>query len=194
MRYNRPSMKIIFAQGNPGSKYEQTRHNAGFILIEKFAYEQSAEWRPLDKFKARVAETAIAGEKVLLVQPQTFYNDTGLAAQSLIHFYKLDSSKDFLVIHDDLALPLGTIRVRQKGSDAGNNGIKSLNAHLGPDYTRIRVGIWTPDRDLHGDMNFVLGTFTQTELEKLKKDVMPVVHTLIQRFVQGDLESVSETV
>ena len=187
-------MKIIFAQGNPGSKYEQTRHNAGFLLIEKFAYDNSAEWRPLDKFKSRVAEISFAGEKVLLVEPQTFYNDTGLAAQSIIHFYKLDPAADVLVIHDDLALPLGTVRVRAKGSDAGNNGIKSLNAHLGADYSRIRVGIWTPDRDVHGDMNFVLGTFTQTEMDKLKKDIMPVVHTFIERFIRGNLESVSESV
>ena len=148
----------------------------------------------MDKFKSRVAEVSLAGEKILLVQPQTFYNDTGAAAQTLIHFYKLDPATDFLVIHDDLALPLGTVRVRQKGSDAGNNGIKSLNAHLGTDYARIRVGIWTPDREVHGDMDFVLGKFTQTEIEKVKKDIIPVVHTLIQRFAQGDLESVSETV
>jgi len=187
-------MKIIFAQGNPGAKYEQTRHNAGFLLIEKFAYAHSAEWRPSDKYKSRIAEISLNGEKVLLVQPQTFYNDTGIAAQSLVHFYKLDAATDFLVIQDDLALPLGTVRVRGKGSDAGNNGIKSLNAHLGNDYTRIRVGIWTPDREIHGDMDFVLGKFTQTEADKLKKDIMPIVHTLIERFVQGDLESVSESV
>lgn len=187
-------MKIIFSQGNPGSKYENTRHNAGFTIIEDFAAAQSAEWRLVDKHKARIAETSVAGEKVLLVQPQTFYNDTGLSAQSLVHFYKLDAVTDFLVIHDDLALPLGTVRVRGKGSDAGNNGIKSLNAHLGTDYARIRVGIWTPDREVHGDMNFVLGNFTQTEATKLKNDITPVVHTLIQRFVVGDLESVSESV
>lgn len=187
-------MKIIFAQGNPGSKYENTRHNAGFLLLESFARSQSADWRLADKYKARLAETSIAGEKVLLVQPQTFYNDTGVAAQSLIHFYKLDPATDLLVIHDDLALPLGTVRVREKGSDAGNNGIKSLNAHLGPDYARIRVGVWTPDRDLHGDINFVLGNFTQTEADKVKNDITPIVHTLIERFVQGDLESLSQSV
>jgi PTH1 family peptidyl-tRNA hydrolase len=187
-------MKIIFAQGNPGNKYENTRHNAGFVLIEQFAAEHDASWRLLDKHKSRVAELSLLGEKVLLVQPQTFYNDTGLAAQSLVHFYKVDSATDLLVLHDDLALPLGTVRVRSSGSDAGNNGIKSLNAHVGQDYHRIRVGIWTPDRDLHGDMNFVLGNFSFTEATKLKKDIMPVVHTFIERFVKGDLESISESV
>lgn len=186
-------MKIIFAQGNPGSKYTNTRHNVGFILLESFAKTQGADWRLLDKHKARVAEVSISGEKVLLVQPQTFYNDTGLSAQSLVHFYKLDSATDFVVVHDDLALPLGTVRVREKGSDAGNNGIKSLNAHLGPDYARIRVGVWTADRDLHGDVNFVLGNFTQTEADKVKNDITPIVHTLIERFIAGDLESLSQS-
>lgn len=187
-------MKIILAQGNPGSKYDATRHNIGFLLLEAFANSNNADWKLFDKHKSRIAEFSHSGEKVLLVQPQTFYNDTGLAARKIVDFYKRDPTIDLLVIHDDLALPLGTVRVRDKGSDAGNNGIKSLNAHLGPDYARVRVGIWTPDRDLHGDMNFVLGKFTQTEMDKVKKDIMPVVHTLIERFLQGDLESVSQSV
>lgn len=187
-------MKIIFAQGNPGSKYEQTRHNVGFVLIDSIAKAANVEWRVVDKHKARIAETSVSGEKVLLIQPQTFYNDTGLSAQSLIHFYKVNPATDFLVIHDDLALPLGTVRVREKGSDAGNNGIKSLNAHLGEDYARIRVGIWTPDREVHGDMNFVLGNFTQTESQKIEKDITPIVNAFVAAFIRGDLTSISQSV
>lgn len=187
-------MKIIFAQGNPGSKYEHTRHNAGFLLIESIANTVQAEWRLVEKHKARIAEISMNGEKILFVQPQTFYNDTGLSAQSLIHFYKLNPATDLLVIHDDLALPLGTVRVRGKGSDAGNNGIKSLNAHIDEEYARIRVGIWTPDREVHGDMNFVLGNFTQTEAQKLEKDITPIVDAFVQSFIQGNLESVSQSI
>src|SRR5438445_447838 len=135
-------MKLIFAQGNPGSQYATTRHNVGFLILDQLAAKAGKEFIKKPKFHADVAELTIAGEKVLLVKPTTFYNETGQSARSLVDFYKLDTMSDVLVVHDDLALPLGTIRTREKGSDAGNNGIKSLNAHLGHDYHRIRIGIY----------------------------------------------------
>ena len=153
-------MKLIFAQGNPGNKYARTRHNTGFIVIDELADAEGALWHSDTKFRADIAELNRNGEKVLLVKPSSFYNETGQVARSLIDFYKLDPSKDFLVIHDELALPFGTIRVREKGSDARNNGIKSLTTHLGPDYSRVRVGIWNESRNLINDVNFVLSAFS----------------------------------
>lgn len=186
-------MKIIFAQGNPGAQYARTRHNAGFIIVDAFASAHDAQWRTDAKHKADIATVSIQGEKVLLVKPLSFYNDTGLVARSLIDFYKLDPANDLLVIHDELALPFGTIRIREKGSDAGNNGIKSLNAHLGPDYARIRVGIWNERRDLLDDADFVLSSFSAEEIGELNTLITTKLFELIGNFVGGTLEATSHT-
>ncbi|MEP6710637.1 MAG: aminoacyl-tRNA hydrolase, partial [Candidatus Saccharibacteria bacterium] len=134
-------MKLIFAQGNPGDQYNTTRHNVGFAILDALAKKFEASFTSKPKFFADIAELNIEGEKILLVKPATFYNETGKSARALVDFYKLAPATDVLVVHDDLALPFGTLRTREKGSDAGNNGIKSLNAHLGPDYARLRIGI-----------------------------------------------------
>ncbi|MEO6110083.1 MAG: aminoacyl-tRNA hydrolase [Candidatus Saccharimonadales bacterium] len=186
-------MKFIFAQGNPDQKYAGTRHNTGFMALDAFGEEHSALWKNLDKFDARIAEIVINGEKVLLIKPLSFYNDTGIVARRVLDFYKADPTKDLLVIHDDLALPLGTIRVRVKGGDAGNNGVKSLTVHLGPLYSRIRVGIWTELRDRMDDVNFVLGRFDLHEQKKLDTHIFPHVIKLIDQFLKGTLEATSDT-
>lgn len=183
-------MKIIFAQGNPGPQYETTRHNVGFLALDALAGGTS--FAPKPKFFAAIAEVSIAGEKTLLVKPQTFYNETGRAARAILDFYKL-SPADMLVIHDDLALPLGTLRVREKGSDAGNNGIKSLNAHLGPDYARLRVGVYNELRDRMHDADFVLGNFSSNERDVLNKMIIPKIKELVADFCRGSLESSSHT-
>jgi len=187
-------MKIVFAQGNPDKKYAKTRHNTGFMILDALGDKYDAIWRDIDKYKGRIANIDINGEKVILVKPLSFYNDTGLVARQLIDYYKLNPADDFLVIHDDLSLPLGTIRIRESGSDAGNNGIKDLNLHLGSNYRRIRVGIWTEDRDKMDDVHFVLGTFPKAEQDKLDTEIIPHIETLIEKFVSGTLEITSATV
>jgi len=185
MRYNR-EMKIVFAQGNPGSAYARTRHNVGYMVLDTLAEAHNARpWKKNGKASAETAEMTVAGEKVLLVKPTSFYNDTGLVARGLIDFYKLDTPEDFLVVHDDLALPFGTIRTRGKGSDAGNNGIKSLNQHLGSEYGRIRIGIWNDLRDRVNDADFVLSRFTEDERTALEEAVIPHTITLIEGFIGG---------
>ena len=186
-------MKVIFAQGNPGDKYARTRHNVGAVIIDSFAEAHDATWKVSDKFNARIAETSLHGEKTLLVFPLTYYNETGISARRIIDFYKLESADDFLVIHDDLALPMGTIRTRAKGSDAGNNGIKSLNAHLGDSYHRIRIGIWNEERHHGSDVDFVLGIFSKEEVETLEKTVIPKAHELIDSFIKGSFELTSHS-
>jgi PTH1 family peptidyl-tRNA hydrolase len=179
-------MKIILAQGNPGIKYQKSRHNTGFFLLDRFAETTQGTWVEKKKFNAQILETSIAGEKILLVKPTTFYNDTGLSARKLIDFYTIDPATDFLVIHDDLALPIGTIRTRTQGSDAGNNGIKSLNQHIGQDYHRIRIGIWNALRDRMDDVEFVLGNFSAGDTDILSK-LSPTLNSYIEQFVQGSL-------
>lgn len=188
-----PDMKLVFAQGNPGTQYERTRHNVGFRVLDVLAEKHSAAWKVQTKYNAALTEMQIEGEKVLLVKPLSFYNETGLVARSLVDFYKLSPQDDVLVIHDELALPFGTVRIRQKGSDAGNNGIKSLNAHLGSEYWRIRIGIWNELRDQIDDAAFVLSKFTSTESTQLEELISTTVLPLITDFVHGTLESHSQT-
>lgn len=184
-------MKLIFAQGNPGDQYARTRHNAGFIVLDAIAKKEGVSWKTDTKVKANIAVLTIEGEKVLLVKPLSFYNETGQVARTLVDFFKLTPATDVLVIHDELALPFGTVRVREKGSDAGNNGIKSLNAHLGPDYARIRVGIWNELRDQIDDANFVLSKFTEKESKALEELIDTKIISLINDFVTGRLEASS---
>ena len=186
-------MKIIFAQGNPGTEYSHTRHNVGFYILDQLAKQHHLTWTDKAKFNSLITEVVINDEKVILVKPTTFYNETGISARKLIDFYSLNTATDILVIHDDLALPFGTIRIRGQGSDAGNNGIKSLNSHLGPDYHRIRVGIWNERRDLMNDADFVLSRFSKEESKKIDDLVVPHVIERIEKFCQETLGSTSHT-
>lgn len=183
-------MKVIFALGNPGLKYAHTRHNVGFLALDSFAAPHSAEFIHKPKFQADIAELTLAGEKVLLVKPATFYNETGNSARSLIDFYKLHPATDLLVVHDELALPFGVVRTRLNGSDAGNNGIKSLNTHLGANYPRIRVGIYNSLRNQTNDANFVLGNFSPEERDALP-DILSHINFFIEQFLNGTFEATS---
>lgn len=183
-------MKLIFAQGNPGTEYTRTRHNVGWQCLSALA--DGAIFTPKPKFFADIAEIAQAGEKCLLVKPQTFYNETGRSLRAIMDFYKL-SLDDVLVIHDELMLEFGKIRVRHSGRDAGNNGLKSLNSHIGEDFTRIRVGIATPLRQQMGDTAFVLGTFNADEQGFLDREIIPSTLTLIREFITSELPDHSLT-
>lgn len=176
------SMKLILAQGNPGTDYAKTRHNVGFLAVDDYSARYSTIFQTKSKFLADIAELTVGAEKILLVKPTTFYNETGRAARTIADFYKV-TPQDILVLHDDLALPFGTIRTREKGSDAGNNGIKSLNAHLGEEYARIRVGVWNERADRMDAADFVLGKFNSDEMKRLEKDILPKVGELIDDFI-----------
>lgn len=180
-------MKLIFGLGNPGKQYITTRHNVGFETLETIATKQASEFVKKDKFKAEIAELTVAGDKIILARPLTFYNLVGESYRSIIDFYKI-TPEDTLVIHDELALPFGTVRVRQGGSDAGNNGIKSVNQHGGESSYRVRVGVANQDRQLIGDVDFVLGKFSAEEAKRLQSDVLPTLHALVEDFISGKLQ------
>lgn len=184
-------MKIIFAQGNPEPDYNHSRHNVGFSILNSLADNLHTKWAEKPKFHCQAAETTVAGEKTLLIKPTTFYNETGISARTIIDFYKLDPTSDFLVIHDDFSLPFGTIRVREQGSDAGNNGIKSINSHINQIYTRIRVGIWTELREKMDDADFVLAKFNAEESKQLEKNIIPKAIELIEQFCNSTINSTS---
>ena len=179
------TIKIVVGLGNPGQEYEKTRHNIGFMAVDRFAEEHSAEWKSTPKFKADVCAISINGIKLLLVKSHTFYNNTGEAVRAAADFYKIDPA-DILAIHDELALPFGSVRIRLGGRDAGNNGIKSLNSHLGASYARVRVGI---ENDLRARMDaadFVLARFTAEEMESLPA-ILATTSKLIDAFCSDNL-------
>lgn len=184
-------MKIILAQGNPGEPYLNTRHNIGFAIIDAFSKNHGGQWSEKSKFKALISEVSIDNEKVLLIKPTTFYNLTGESARALIDFYKLSAEKDLLVVHDDLALDFGKIRIRKQGSDAGNNGIKSLNAHLGEHYTRLRIGTANEILALNPDTDFVLSKFSSDEQSTINEKILPLCDKIITEFCQSQLDDTS---
>ncbi len=157
-------MKVIFGFGNPGHKYNFTRHNFGFLALDFYAKVHNLEFRPQPKFKADIAQA----DSLLLVKPQTFYNDVGLSVRSIYDFYKL-TPQDILIICDDFNLPFGKLRFRERGSAGGNNGLKSTVAHLGSeDFPRLRLGTGNDSlRSRIGDVDFVLSKFTPAEHDQL---------------------------
>lgn len=183
-------MKLIFALGNPGPEYAAARHNIGWQVIDAFAAQHDVNFREQSKFKAMTAELQIDGEKVILAKPTTFYNLAGEAAQAIASFYKLDAS-EILIIHDELALDFGTIRTRRGGSDAGNNGVKSLNAHIGDGTFRLRIGVWNELVGRIDNADFVLGRFDQAEAEALPNIVSHAVAT-VDRFIAGEPETTTK--
>lgn len=154
-------MKCVVGLGNPGRKYKDTRHNIGFMVIDEILNRLNEKSDKL-KFNCEYAVTMMSGEKVLLVKPQTFMNLSGEGVRPLIDYYNI-SPEDTLVIYDDLDLPIGKIRLRQKGSAGGHNGIKSLIEHLGTkEFKRLRIGIGRPS-DRTPIVNYVLQPFSKEE-------------------------------
>lgn len=183
-------MKVILALGNPGSKYAQTRHNAGFLVVNQLATEQNAQFSNKPKFFSDIAELNVSGEKILLVKPTTYYNEVGIAARALMDFYKL-TLDDVLIIHDDTDLDFGKIRVRKGGRDAGSNGLKSLHAHIGSDFWHIRIGTDNLLRRQIGDVDFVLSKFNADEQKILRDWTIPESIKLIGTFLDGTIEPLS---
>lgn len=153
-------MKMVVGLGNIGAEYERTRHNVGFMVVDQLADEYGVTFKRARQ-EALVGSALIGHEKVLLVKPTTYMNDSGRAVRPLMDYYHVDLN-DLVVIHDDMDLPVGKIRLRQKGSAGGHNGIKSLIAHLGtPAFKRVRVGIDHPASA--SVVDYVLGRFTPAQ-------------------------------
>ncbi len=181
-------MKMIVGLGNPEKQYQKTRHNTGYMLLDWLAEKHSATWQAKPKLAIHQAQIEISGEALLLVKPDTNYNNSGLSVHRAVHFYGI-AADDILVAHDELVLPLGTIRSREKGSDAGNNGIKNIIEHIGQEFKRIRIGIAQEDRRA-SDMNFVLSNFNKEEHGKLP-DMFELCEKIITSFAHNTFEPTS---
>lgn len=161
-------MYVIAGLGNPGKKYENTRHNMGFITIDQLAEKHNIKADKL-KFKALVGEGRIAGQKVLLVKPQTYMNLSGESIREVMNFYKLEP-ENLIVIYDDIDIEAGTLRIRKFGSAGTHNGMKSVVYQLQSDrFPRIRLGIGSQKK---GDLvDFVIGGFSKEEVPLLEEAV-----------------------
>lgn len=159
-------MKLIIGLGNVGDKYVFTRHNVGFMVLDRLAARENFTFREDKKLKSFIAKVRLAGEEFLLIKPTTFMNLSGEALRATVDYYKINVD-DILVIYDDLSLDLGRIRFRANGSDGGHNGIKSIIQHLGGNkFARLKVGIG-PQPPISAE-HFVLQNFSKEQLETLK--------------------------
>ena len=157
-------MKLIVGLGNPGIEYQFTPHNLGFLAIDRIANNLGVEIRNR-QCRALTARAVIAGQPVILAKPETFMNLSGLSVRELVAEYQADVKSDLIVIYDELDLPLGTIRIRQRGSSAGHNGMESILGALGTDeFLRIRLGV-APDRKVTDSVKFVLTPFRKAQLK-----------------------------
>jgi peptidyl-tRNA hydrolase, PTH1 family len=163
---------LVAGLGNPGAQYARNRHNAGFILADEIhAHYRFSPWKA--KFDGLLAEGALAGRKTYLLKPQTFMNLSGDSVGPALRFFKLPLSA-LVVLHDEIDLAAGKIKVKTGGGDAGQNGLRSITATLGPDYRRVRIGIGHPgDKDRVS--GHVLANFTGDEIAWLKPLVMAMV-------------------
>ncbi|MCO6474038.1 MAG: aminoacyl-tRNA hydrolase [Melioribacteraceae bacterium] len=179
-------MRIIFGIGNPGSKYNNTRHNIGFLILDRLANKLDIEFQP-SKYDYYFAGSSSSASPFFLVKPTTYVNLSGNAAVDIINNYDVDP-KDFLVVTDDLNLKQGKIRIRQAGGDGGHNGISSIIYNLGDDnFPRLRFGIGRKFNQ--GEMkNFVLSKFTKEELESLEPN-LNFAENLITEFIKDGFQA-----
>ncbi|HHS88761.1 MAG TPA: aminoacyl-tRNA hydrolase, partial [Rhodobacteraceae bacterium] len=153
-------MKLFVGLGNPGTKYARNRHNVGFMELDRIAEDHGfSSWR--SKFDGQVAEGRLGGEKVILLKPETFMNRSGDAVSKALRFYKLEPT-DMTVFHDEIDLAPGKIRVKDGGGHAGHNGLRSIHQHVGPHYSRVRIGVGHPG---HKDRvaGYVLHDFSRAD-------------------------------
>ena len=170
MQKNKPI--LIVGLGNPGNEYTKTRHNVGFMAIDALAPED-ASWKK--EKNALTAHLDVDGTKIILAKPQTFMNNSGEAVGPLMAFYKIPL-ENLIVIHDDMDLKVGTLREKVGGSSAGHNGIKSIDAAVGNEYRRIRIGLGHP-RDFEIQMNpadWVLGKFESEQLKQIQSVIKSI--------------------
>ncbi|AZQ49327.1 aminoacyl-tRNA hydrolase [Bacillus albus] len=162
-------MKLIVGLGNPGREYELTRHNIGFMAIDELAKRWNISLNE-QKFKGVFGAGFVNGEKVILLKPLTYMNLSGESIRPLMDYYKIDV-EDFVVLYDDLDIPVGKLRLRMKGSAGGHNGVKSTISHLGTqEFQRIRMGIDRPKNGMKV-VDYVLGRFTSEEIPEVNHSI-----------------------
>ena len=178
---------LIVGLGNPGKKYETTRHNAGFMCIDKLSEEERIDVKKL-KFHALIGDGYIDSHKVILMKPQTMMNNSGQAIKECADFYKIPV-ENIIVIYDDISLEPGKLRIRRKGSAGGHNGIKSIISHLSSEnFPRVKIGVGAkphPDYDL---VDWVLGSFPKDQLKSIN-EACENAYNAIKIMLSGDIDA-----
>ena len=189
-----PVTHIVVGLGNIGKQYEKTRHNAGFLAIDRIA-ERCGVKIDRVKFHATVSEANLGGSRVLLMKPTTLMNNSGVAIGEAAAFYKIPS-ENVIVLHDEISFDPGIIRIRRKGSAGGHNGLKSIIAHLSSeDFPRIKIGVGkkpSPEYDL---VDFVLGKFPEADLKAIEgrfDDIADAVEDMIRGNIDGAMNKYSK--
>lgn len=178
-------MKLIVGLGNPGKKYERTRHNVGFLIVEalreKLSEFQISKWELSKKFNAEICGGSVNNQKILLAKPQTFMNESGVSVGLIGHFYKITPA-DLIVVHDDKDLKLGDVRVQVDRSHAGHNGVRSIIEHLGTqNFLRVRVGVASDnEKKMEDTAKFVLAKFGLLERSKVKETIQKSVDEIMK--------------
>ncbi|MBR2067673.1 MAG: aminoacyl-tRNA hydrolase [Solobacterium sp.] len=182
-------MKLIVGLGNPGKEYQNTRHNSGFMVMDKLEKDLSIQLNT-EKWKARYTITFIHGEKVLLMKPLTYMNESGYAVSLAAQYYDIEP-KDILVIHDDMDLPTGSLRIRKNGSAGGQKGMKSIIQALGTqDIPRIRIGVGHSEPKNHAIVpDWVLSPIPKSEREEFEH-ALEYAAQAAQAWVNDDIEQV----
>jgi PTH1 family peptidyl-tRNA hydrolase len=175
-------MRLLVGLGNPGPRYAGNRHNIGFMAVDAIVRRHSFS-SIRERFHSLTAEGTIDGEKVIALAPQTFMNDSGRAVQAAVQFFKLQPT-DVIVIYDEIDLPLGKVRVKRGGGAGGHNGIRSIDAHIGADYWRVRMGVDHPgQKELV--KSYVLMDFFKEEHETVQS-MLDAVADAIPLMIAGD--------
>ena len=177
-------MKIIVGLGNIGKKYELTRHNAGFIAIDQIASQRCVlkfkNWQNL----LDVTSCEIAEHRCILAKPLLYMNRSGGPVQAIVNFYKINID-DLIVVHDELDLPTGSIKIKKGGGNAGHNGLKSIDSNIGNKYTRIRIGIGKPQVQEVAD--YVLEPFKPNEMKTIE-NINNIINEYLPMILDGDIE------
>ena len=183
-------MFLIVGLGNPGEKYQRTRHNCGFLVIDELARRAGRTVRT-PECQALTTKAKLGGVEALLVKPQTFMNLSGVAVNALMKKHEIKADQ-ILIISDDVALPLGKLRIRQTGSAGGQNGLKSIIKEIGtPGFARLRVGI-APDHAVTNLSDFVLGEFSKHERETLNETILTAADAVEVLLQNGIAEAMSK--
>ncbi|WEV71651.1 aminoacyl-tRNA hydrolase [Lactobacillus sp. ESL0785] len=177
-------MKIIAGLGNPGKKYDGTKHNTGFMAVDHYLAENNLTLEK-EKFEGKFTKQKINGEDVLLLEPQTYMNDSGRSIAQVAHFFKVEP-QDILIIHDDMDMPLGKIRVRANGKSGGHNGIRSIIRDLGTsNFNRLKIGIRHPAKVTEASVvSWVLSPFN-SEQQELMTTAFATSSQIITDFIAG---------
>ena len=181
------AVQLVAGLGNPGAKYEQTRHNAGFWFVDAVARQFSADFRPESKYKSEIARCTVAGKDCRLQKPMDFMNCSGQPVASLAGFYRIPRN-GVLIVHDDLDLPAGTVRLKKDGGHGGHNGLRDLISHLGgKDFLRLRIGIGHPG---HRDdvVGYVLKSPSASDRSLIDRAIDDAL-SVLPKIISGDIEA-----